>query len=298
MNVTEYHLMQKLKSPPFELSKKEKRLQEYLLENLSRITRLNIVALERDAGVSKSTISRFCRRLGVASFRDFATILTHETAVNYSNIHITAQAGEPVSEIARNLYALECETLRQTFSALDYGAIKRAAEAMLHSKVVHLFSSGGAGAIAMDFYHKLLRLGMRVMYQQDLVQQKMQAEIIQEGEAAFVFTLSGEDCSMLDIAAAAKRNGAFLAGVTNGFHSHLAKLADVCLCGANREEFTYTGTIESRLSLMYVVDLLFILTSMQGAPATTDMLNRTKSVLDDTKRGLRNAPDTKGNANE
>lgn len=295
---TEYHLLQNLNNPPFKLSKMERKLQAYLLENISHIGHLSIVALEQDAGVGKSTISRFCRRMGVQNFREFSTVLAQETALNYSNIHITAQPGDDMCEIARKLYVLECETLRQTYSFFNYSAMKEVSERLLNSDVIHVFSCGGSCAVAMDFYHKMLRLGIRAVYQQDLIQQKMQAESVRNGEVAFVFTFSGEDHSMLEIVSALKNNAAFVVGITNGNHSRLAKMADVILSGVNREEFTYTGTIESRLSLMYVVDLLFILTSMRGTPITTDMLNRTKAVLDKTKKETSNTFDMKGNTNE
>lgn len=293
---TEHNLLQKLNKPLFKLSKMERKLQAYLLENISNIGPLNIIELERDAGVGKSTISRFCRRMGVANFREFSTVLAQEKALNYSNIHVTAQPGDDMYEIARKLQVLECETLRQTYANFDHATMKEVSQRLLNAQVIHCFSSGGACVVAMDFYHKMLRLGMRVMFQQDLVQQKMQARTVHQEEITFVFTFSGEDRSMLEIASALKDNGAFVVGVTNGRDSRLAKLAHMTLSGANREEFTYTGTIESRLSLMYVIDLLFILTSMRGTPGTTNMLNCTKEVLDQTRIAASNISDERNHS--
>lgn len=281
--MTEYHLLQNLSDQHANLTRTEKKLQKYIISNLSSIANLNIMSLETNAQVSKSTISRYCRKMGYVNFREFFTALAQEVALNYSNIHVTAQAGDDTNAIARKLYVLESETLKTTFSSLNSAAVDQVVNCILQAPLTHIFSSGGSGAIAYDFYHKLLRLGERAIYQQDIILQKMQAEAIQSGELAVVFCLSGYDRDMVEIAAELKANDIMVVCLTNGYQSPLAKEADICLYGAYREDFLYTGTIESRLSLMYLIDLLFILLSMKGAPNTTDMIRKTKEVLDRSK---------------
>lgn len=281
--MTEHHLLQKLSGKHINLTGAERKLQKYITSNLSSIANLNILSLEANAQVSKSTISRYCRKMGYVNFREFFTALAQEVALNYSNIHVTAQAGDDTFAIARKLYVLESETLKTTFSSLNSAVVDQVVSCILQAPLTHIFSSGGSGAIAYDFYHKLLRLGERAIYQQDIILQKMQAEAIQSGELAVVFSLSGHDRDMVEIAAKLKASGIMVVCLTNGYQSPLAKESNISLYGAYREDFLYTGTIESRLSLMYLVDLLFILLSMKGAPNTTDMIQKTKEVLDRSK---------------
>jgi len=54
----------------------------------------------------------------------------------------------------------------------------------------------------------------------------------------------------------------------------------VCLYGAFREHFHYTGTVESRIAQMYVLDCLFVVTAIKTMPDSVEHLTRTTAVLD------------------
>lgn len=280
----EQYLLQRLNTFDPKLTKAERRLQAYLLKNAASIKNMRILALEEKTGISKSTISRYCKKMGFSNFRDFSSEIAQEVAVDYSKIHVAAHAGDSSQAIAQKLYLLETETLQTTFRMLDYSSIDQAVSAILSADVIQAYAVGGAAAIAQDFYHKMLRIGKKTIWQQDFISQQMQARTAAAGDVAFVFSISGYEEGVLEVVSSLRKNRANIICITNGYESAVTSQADISLYGAYRNDFTYTGTIESRLSLMYVVDLLFILLSMKGAPDTTDKIQMTKQVLEQNKR--------------
>lgn len=281
------YLLQKLKTYDNQLTKTERALQEYILKNAPTLKNMRILALESATGISKSTISRYCKKMGFSNFRDFSTEIAQEVAFNYSNIHVAASVGDSSQAIAQKLYSLESETLKTTCRMLDYSHMDRAVRMVLSANVIHAYAVGGAVPIAQDFYHKMLRIGKQTLWQQDFISQQMQAKTATAADLAFVFTISGYEECMLEIASTLSGNHTKFICVTSGYQSAVTTDAELSLYGAYRNDFTYTGTIESRLSLMYVVDLLFILLSMSGAPETTDKIKLTKEVLEHNKRHVK-----------
>lgn len=278
------YLLQQLTSSSHELTKTERRLQEYILKHAASIRSMRILSLEQRTGVSKSTISRYCKKMGFSSFREFSVALAQEVALNYSNIHMAVNAGDNSQTIAKKLCVLESETLNTTFRMLDYSRLDQAVDLILSANIIHVFAVGGAVAIAQDFYHKMLRIGKKVAWEKDYITQQMQARTAGPEDVALICSISGYENGLLDMAALLQENHTHTICITNGYQSAVAMQSDISLYGAYRSDFTYTGTIESRLSLMYIVDLLFILLSMKGAPETTDKIKLTKEVLEHNKR--------------
>ena len=137
----------------------------------------------------------------------------------------------------------------------------------------------GSYSIATDLYHKLCRLGFKCTLQADIVFQKVLANQISDDSIAWIVSLSGYDAEMLNIAHMVKANGAPLICMVNDYNSPLAQLATYTFYGAYLDNFAYTGTTESRLSLMYIIDVIYTLLSIKGAPETIQKLEETRVIL-------------------
>lgn len=258
----------------------EQVLAEYVAQNIAGIAGISINDLRRFSGVSNSTISRFCRKLGFENYRQFSLALSGENALPYEQIHITADGKDDMMATARKLCDLEIETLESTLHVLDKKTLELVVEKLRNSRRILIFASGGSVAIAYDLYHKLIRLSLPCEYQQEQLYQKMIMQAAQEGDCVFAISLSGYDKNMVWVLEQARKKKIFSIALTNGFHSPITRNADACLYGTLRDDFTYTGTIESRLSQLFIIDLLFIVLSMQGAPKTLEALRLSKEVLD------------------
>lgn len=281
------HFLQLIKNTDQKLSKKELQLKNYILKHSASIGNMKIVDIEKNTGISKATITRFCKKFGFGSFRNFKEKINEEVSQDYASIHAAVHAGDDIPAIAQKLYMLEAEALKSTYLMLGYNQIEKTLSHMRKAPIIHVFSMGGSIPIAQDFTHKMIRVGKKVVCNSDIVAQKMQAHAASAGDVAFIFSISGQETDMIRIAEAIKNAGGTVVCITNSDLIPLRNLPDIVLHGAIRHDFSYTGTMESRLSLMYIVDLIFTLYSMIGAPDTTNMIQETKMVLDMHKESYR-----------
>lgn len=269
-----------------EFTKKERIIKGYIQENMNTVASLSIGELSERTGASKATISRFCRRLGYSNFRDFSLALAQETTANYSRINEDLTNVSSAEDIAAAVLNTERKALDQTLEMLRTTDLNALADVILKARRVIVFAVGGSACVAMDLYHKLCRLGVSCMMQSDITFQKVLAAQVEAEDVAWIVSLSGYDAEMIEIARGVREKGATVIGMLNDYNSPLSKLSDYTLYGAFLNNYMYTGTTESRLSLMYITDVLYTILSIRGAPNTIQKLQETRLIL--TERAMPN----------
>ncbi|MEL7610126.1 MAG: MurR/RpiR family transcriptional regulator [Bacillota bacterium] len=259
----------------------ERMIEHYILSNMKDMVNISIKELAEQAGTSQATISRFCRKLGYKNFREFLLALSQEAVASDARIHSGVTQKDSFFEIASSVLVAEHNALESTFSMLDYKMIEQLAHYILSVKPrIHIFGVGGSSVIASDLYNKLIRLGMNCSYSYDIAFQQITADQLRAGDLAWIITFSGYDADMLLLHNKAKERGAITVCMTNNYKASMAVASDYVLCGSYLKSYMFTDTTESRLSLLYLTDALFIYLSVKGAPNTIASLESTKEVLE------------------
>lgn len=97
-------------------------IAKYILDNVDNLTNINIMDLSKECHVSKSTISRFCRRIGLTDFTEIKQELYH---VNFYrdtkfDFQLNDDTESYVLKVAKQLIKLH--------NFLDYGMIDKLVE--------------------------------------------------------------------------------------------------------------------------------------------------------------------------
>ncbi|MGH1441632.1 MAG: MurR/RpiR family transcriptional regulator, partial [Cellvibrionaceae bacterium] len=80
------------------LRKSERKVADFVLENLSDVIRLRITDLAAKAEVSEPTVIRFCRAIGCNGFQDFKMTLAQELAASPSFGQITVNDSDTTAD--------------------------------------------------------------------------------------------------------------------------------------------------------------------------------------------------------
>ena len=74
-----------------DLRKSERKVADFVLNNLMQVIRMRIVDLAQEANVSEPTVVRFCRAVGCQGFQDFKLALAQQLASSpsYGQIAVT-----------------------------------------------------------------------------------------------------------------------------------------------------------------------------------------------------------------
>ncbi len=269
-------MQSRIKSSYSMLQPSEKKIADYILEN-DHTENLDIGELAEKTGTSKATVSRFSKRLGYGGFKQFSLHLARESSLN---------GNDSFKGFVEKICKRNADACMDTAYLLEEEKVEAIATRIVEARQVFLLGDGGIAPIIMDVNHKLLRLGILANYSPERRTQKMQATLTGPGDVAIAFDYSGRTIPTIASLKEARANGAYGISICCGFGSPLCQESDQILHGIGQRSGNYfTGTIEPRISILCVVDVLFfkLLEVMPEGIADQNLEKTKKAIVEEWK---------------
>ena len=253
-------------------TKQEKVIIEFLRSHPTKdLLLLSITEFSEKAGVGDATTLRFCRKLGLRGYSEFRFLLS-QSVDEQDGI-----AGNAADEILNDMTG----ALRATHDRLRQSEVEKAAEMILQARRLYALGSGNSGLAAQEFCNKVLRYGLRCEFWADAHFQAIAASLLDQADAMLLFSVSGGTKDMLDIARQASQRGVKLVVVTNYLKSPLARYADALLGVASKSAPLNSGSLVSKVSQLYVIDVLSReIRRKMGADAENSLKKTALAVMD------------------
>ncbi|RNF39876.1 MurR/RpiR family transcriptional regulator [Planococcus salinus] len=256
-------------------SDKEKKIADFILEDPRNIIHLTINQIADELGLAESTVFRFCQRIGFKGFQAFKISLAAEVVAPLKDIHEKIEQGDSVQSVTEKVFRSNIKTLEDTLQIVDGEALEKAVAVILKARKVEFFGNGGSAIVAMDGYHKFIRLGVHVTMALDSHMQLMAASQMTPDDVAIVVSHSGSTTDVLDVLRILKEKNATVICVTNFAKSPLSKDADIALYTISEETDFRSEALASRIAQLSLIDALYtnlmIARGDEGKKALHDM---------------------------
>jgi RpiR family transcriptional regulator, carbohydrate utilization regulator len=240
------------------LNEQEQKVGQYVLDHPDEVIHLAMSDLAQRCAVSDTTVFRFCRKVQTYGYQDFKIRLALELTPGRLATYAMAFPGDGVIEAARKVITADIKALDDTLSALDFGELERAAEALLAARRVDIYGSGGGAIAALELQYKLMRVGVRAVPHTDAEMQVISATLLTTADLAVAISHSGESQDLLHALKVAKKAGARTVAITNHPASPIAKLADISLRTAAQEALAHEYPLGARVAQVGLIDMLYI----------------------------------------
>lgn len=246
-------------------TRSESRVVEYLLslpENERALVKTSEVCAR--TGTSRSTVDRLSRRFGYRGFSHLRRSLARERGVgmdaqdeNGSLDPAIASGDDPTTVAAKVLASVSSRAtaFAQMLAADD--RLGRVVGMIGSAERVTLVGAGLSGMVATDMHHRLLRLGLNVVYSGDVHTQLALASLSAPGDVAVLVSYSGETESVIQALEIVRERGAETVALTGKPDSPLARLADVCITTPPGVGLQGNDAALTRLLQMTFSDVLF-----------------------------------------
>lgn len=239
------------------LTKGEKVIADYIMENASNIMEQTISDLAANTGKSEITVSRFCKKLGYSGLQSLKIALAADMSAageeEYSNI----QSDDSYEAITKKLFKNIEDGLQDTIKLLDFKAIENAVEKIVAAGRVAVYGFGNSATVCRDIETRFLRFGIPVQAYSDAHQQVTSASLLTEEDVVIAVSHTGATLELLETVRIAKKNGATIIVITSYAKPPLVKLADIALHGMGREVHYMSEAVASRLIHMAITDVLY-----------------------------------------
>ncbi|MGM0125989.1 hypothetical protein IGI37_003390 [Enterococcus sp. AZ194] len=274
----------KIKTLYNDLSPKEQKIANYILENPKIVSQSSISDLSSTLEVADSTFFQFTKKLGYNGFKDFkVAMLIQENDITSISIHENIKENDSELIMAKKVFTSNITTLTDTMNLIQEKDLNTAMEIMTHSKRFYFFGVGGSEIIATDAYHKFLRTSIPVTHSSDYHVQLMEASLLGPTDCAFCISHSGSSKETIELATVAKETGAKVIVITSHAASELAKIGDIVFLSIAEEIEFRSEALSSRISQLSIIDSLYVIFRFLNREESYRSISKVRSVISTTK---------------
>ncbi|AZO93803.1 MurR/RpiR family transcriptional regulator [Halocella sp. SP3-1] len=266
-----------------DLTRAEKKVAEYILENQTKIADLSVQELATEAATSPASVVRFCKKINFSGYQDFKIALIKDlrdpTNQQKIKVYDDISVGDSVEVIMKKLSHDNIKVIKDTIYLLDIKAIKKAVKAIEQAERICIFGIGASGLVARDLQYKLMRVKKTVIYYADTHAQLASAANIEKGDLAVAISYSGETTEIYKALKTAKKSEATCISITKYGENSLKKISDIALQVAGSEKNLRLGAITSRIAQLTAVDILFVAYAKNNFSSISDYLKTTRESV-------------------
>lgn len=241
--------------------------------------RNNVAELARRTQTSEAAIVRFAQRLGFKGFRDLQIQLAFELGNTQDRIEEEIDIKDDLHAVVDKSYYANVNALTESRDALDFDSFKKAVELLNRARAVHIFAQGANYSTACDLSYNLLKLGIVNTVHNDTYMQAVASAISEKYDVVVGISHTGVNRDVIEAVSLARQNGAGTIALTTRSHSPITQIADVTLSTPEKEIVFQGEPLTSRISLMYLVDLLFLGVALVRGRPSVDKLKRVQDAL-------------------
>lgn len=261
------------------LTTRERRVVEYLLNAGDGIHDCTISDVAHDTSVSEAMIVKLSKKLGYTGFRDLKDMLYQYSLLPVAEMHQEIDPDDSSAVIVNKLFKTSIQALEETLAILNMDDFDRAVDAILRARQRDFYGVGGSAAIVKDASHKFLRIGLRSVAYDDSHLMIMSASLLTPHDVVLAVSHSGQTSAVLEAVRLARRNGAPAIALTNYSRSALAKEADIVLCSTARGSPLMGENAAARIAQLNIIDALFVCVAQRDYFHAEENLEKTMSSV-------------------
>ncbi len=275
--------LQKLERVRSKVGPARQKVIDYVLNHAEEVIYLSVTELAELAGASEASIVRLFQELGYKGYQDFKIQLSQTLSLPDQSLDRDISPHDPPGAVLAAVFDVSVTTLKDTKQAIDEAALNHAVELLAQAARIEFIGSGGSGIVAMDAYHKFIRLGLPVNAALDGHNAAQICAVLKPGDVVVIISHSGSSRDVLEAASLAKESGAAIIAITHYGRSPLHKFADVLLSTLSPETNYRSEAIASRIAQLALIDALMISVYLARQPQSAEMLSRARKALNNKR---------------
>ncbi|MBN1139758.1 MAG: MurR/RpiR family transcriptional regulator [Anaerolineae bacterium] len=269
----------KIKQTLPSLPEQERKIGEYVLRHPHEAVALSITGLADACGVSNTTVSRFCQRIGLDGYRQFKIALAIESGATENLIYVEVLPEDTLASAAKKIFAANIQALHDTHRLLNLDTLEQVVAALLDARRVDIYATGGAVVAAQELHFKCMQLGLNASAFLDSQMQMMSAASLAAGDVAFGISHSGMQWQVVEALKRAKAGGSTTVAMTSYPGSPVARTAGLVLYTASPGTAIIYAPPSVRNAQLAVVDLLYEAMLMQEREPAREKMARVAQAI-------------------
>lgn len=256
-------VISKMNKMSTEFTAREKKISEYILENLDKIMYMNTYEIAEKCNTSQASVVRFAKKLGYSGFPEFKIAFGRdmgrrdaEEKVNF--VYEDLKETDSMEDLVKKIIFTNSSIIQDTYSIIDISKINDSVNAIKKANKIMLIGAGYSGIVAKDFQYKLLELGFNAIRETDYHTQLSILATFNENDVVFVISQSGKTIDIYNLAKEAKKRNIKLITITQISKNPISDLSDISLNTVVEKNNFRSTALYSRISQLTIVDIIYV----------------------------------------
>lgn len=273
------------------LARAEQRVANVVLEDPSAVARRSITEVASAASTSETTVTRFCKAIGVGGYPQLRIALAADTARSAArstrDLGGDITSADDLAAVVSKVSYADARAVEETAEQLDVAELQRVIDLVASAGRVDVYGVGASAFVAADLQQKLHRIGRVSFAWSDTHIMLTSAAVLGSGDVAIGVSHTGATADTVEALRVAHEHGAETVALTNFPRSPIAEIADHVLTTAARETTFRSGATASRIAQLTVIDCLFIGVAQRHLDDAVHALDETRDAVGTHRLGVR-----------
>lgn len=243
------------------MTKKEKEISIYILNNMKEILSLTSSEMADNIGVSQSSIIKFIKKLGFNKFGEFKIQVTKElenAKQNKDKIHNEIYLDDSLEDLSAKVFNETVKAMEDTLKIIDHKYFENVIDVIRQSHKILLIGSGMSSIVAKDLEIKLIKIRIDALHYESSHMQLMKLATMDEQDLVIAISHRGETEDVIDVIKKAKKKGIKVLSITSIEKNTVADLSDFNLKVISEENNFRSLAISSRMAQLILNDIIFL----------------------------------------
>ncbi|WP_370542066.1 MurR/RpiR family transcriptional regulator [Amycolatopsis sp. FDAARGOS 1241] len=273
------------------LARAEQRVAKVVLDDPASVARRSITEVALAANTSETTVTRFCKAVGVGGYPQLRIALAADTARTEARTtrNLGGEIGpeDDLAAVIGKVSFADARAVEETADQLDVAELQRVIDLVAEAGRVDVYGVGASAFVAADLQQKLHRIGRVSFSWSDTHIMLTSAAVLSPGDIAIGVSHTGATTDTVEALRVAREHGAITVAVTNFPRSPITEVADHVLTTAARETTFRSGATASRIAQLTVIDCLFIGVAQRHMDESVSALDATRDAVGSHRLGVR-----------
>ena len=273
------------------LARAEQRVAKVVLENPASVAHRSITEVAEQAGTSETTVTRFCKAIGVGGYPELRIALAADTARSQARANHDMGGdilpGDDLKQVVGKVAYADARAVEETAEQLDIESLDKVVQAVAGARRVDVYGFGASAFVAFDLQQKLHRIGLTCFAWNDTHIALTSAAVLTGADVAVGISHTGSTAETVEALRVARETGATTVALTNFPRSPITEVADHVLTTAARETTFRSGAMASRIAQLTVIDCLFIGVAQHHVETAKTALEATYEAVSGHRLGAR-----------
>lgn len=278
-------LLSQIKNYYTTLTNTEKKIANYIQDNLNEIKTLNSSELAKKIRVSQSSIVKFTKKIDYNGFTEFKRALIEATSKKTEDyIHNKITISDSPETMIKKLVNENKIAIDSTIDINNYTSFEKVATLIHESNRIFIFGIGASNLVSSDFAHKLLKLNKTTIYESSSHFQVVNSTLVTESDLVFSISFSGKSKEVLIATKEAKKRGAKIVSLTKLADNPLSEMSDISLYSAVQDGLFRSSAISSRIAQLMVIDIIFLMYALKSPKDNLNRINHASAMIDKLRK--------------